>query len=263
MNHLDLFSGIGGFSLAASWVWGDEHNIVSFVEIDRGCQKILLKNFPGVPIVSDIRDYNHDGSHVDLLTGGFPCQDISIANPNPKGICGERSGLWSEMHRLIRDIRPRRAIVENVPAITVRGIGQVLGGLAQIGYDAEWDMLPASLVGAPQKRERFFLIAFPCGSFGERGILANVKYDIQIHQEWSSTKNIITGREWQRWLNKTSFNLDGVISKSDFCGMDDGLPEDLDRIGLIGNAIVPQVVIPIMQAIKEIDENIVMQNKGA
>ena len=102
MNHLDLFSGIGGFALAASWVWGDEHNIVSFVEIDPFCQKVLDKNFQGVPIQSDIKEYKHDGTAIDLLTGGFPCQPFSCAGK--QGGKEDDRYLWPEMLRVIRRV---------------------------------------------------------------------------------------------------------------------------------------------------------------
>jgi len=113
MKHLDLFSGIAGFALAAQNVWGADHHIHAFVEIDQFCQKVLAKHWPGVPIHSDIKEYKHDGTVIDLLTGGFPCQPFSCA--------GKREGrddnrfLWPEMFRVIGETRPRWVIAENVP----------------------------------------------------------------------------------------------------------------------------------------------------
>ena len=143
MNHLDLFSGIGGFALAAKRTWGDHLNIKGFCEIEPYAQKVLNKNFPGVPIYKDIKEL--DGNkfkNIDLLTGGFPCQDISIAGYGA-GIEGERSGLWSEMLRIISEVRPRFAIIENGSAISSRGLNIVLRDLAEAGYDAEWQCISA------------------------------------------------------------------------------------------------------------------------
>jgi len=161
VRMLDLFSGIGGFSLAAKQVWGDELDIVGFCEIDEYCCKILGKNFPDVPVFNDIKEL--DGKKFDdifLMTGGFPCQDISIAGKG-KGIEGERSGLWSEMHRLISEVRPQYALIENVPMLIHRGLKRVLCDLAEIGYDAEWQIISAKYVGAPHLRYRIWIVAYP------------------------------------------------------------------------------------------------------
>ena len=157
LKLLDLFSGIGGFSLAAESVWEDLE-IVGFCEIEEFAQKVLRKNFPGVPIYEDVRTLNSKIiNNIDLLTGGFPCQDISMAGEGI-GIKGKRSGLWSEMFRIISDIRPRFVIAENVSAITFRGLDRVLSDLAQIGYNVEWQCISAESVGAWHKRERIWII---------------------------------------------------------------------------------------------------------
>jgi len=158
---LDLFSGIGGFSLAAEWVWGDELEIVAFCEIDKYCRKVLNKNFPSVPIYKDIKELDGEAfKDIDLITGGFPCQDISVAGKGA-GIEGARSGLWSEMHRLISHIRPRYVIIENVPMLTVRGGTRVISDLAEIGMDAEWQIVGADDVGAWHRRKRIWIVAYP------------------------------------------------------------------------------------------------------
>lgn len=188
MRHLDLFSGIGGFALAARRVGWET---IGFCEIDEYCQKVLAKHWPGVPIYDDIEKLSYaegvlwqeivgDESNgyvpsderlpgeghfigpVDIITGGFPCQDISYAGKGA-GIEGERSGLWTELARLIGDIRPRYAVLENVAALLNRGLDRVAGDLAQIGYDAEWYCIPASAVGAPHRRDRAWIIAYPNG----------------------------------------------------------------------------------------------------
>jgi DNA (cytosine-5)-methyltransferase 1 len=160
MNHLDLFSGIGGFKLASDWVWGKESNCVGFVEIDPFCQKVLNKHWPEVTVYDDITGFSYSGPQVDLITGGFPCQDISIAGKGV-GIEGERSGLWSEFKRIISECRPKFALIENVPILTHRGLDRVLCDLAEIGYDAEWQCISAAEVGAWHKRERIWIVAYP------------------------------------------------------------------------------------------------------
>jgi DNA (cytosine-5)-methyltransferase 1 len=160
MRILDLFSGIGGFSLAAEWVWGDELEIVGFCENEPYPQKVLKKNFPGVPIYKDIKELDGEAfKDIDLITGGFPCQDISVAGKGA-GIEGARSGLWSEMHRLISHIRPRYVIIENVPMLTVRGGTRVISDLAEAGYDAEWQIVGADDVGAWHRRKRIWIVAY-------------------------------------------------------------------------------------------------------
>ncbi len=171
MRMLDLFSGIGGFALAAKWVWEDELDIVGFCEIDKYAQKVLKKNFPGVPIYEDITKLNGKSfKNIDLLTGGFPCQDISIAGKGA-GLEGARSGLWTEMHRIISEVRPRFALIENVPMLTIRGGTRVIADLAEIGYDCEWQIVGADDVGAWHRRKRIWIVAYPrhlCGGGDER-----------------------------------------------------------------------------------------------
>ena len=160
---LDLFAGIGGFSLGMERTGGFE--TVAFCEIDEKARAVLSRHWPDVPIYGDIRELTaqrlrDDGIHPDVLTGGFPCVDISTAGRG-EGIEGEQSGLWSEYARIISEIRPRYAIVENVSALLVRGIDRVLGDLAEIGYDARWYVISASSVGAYHRRERVWIIAYP------------------------------------------------------------------------------------------------------
>ena len=240
LKHLDLFSGIGGFALAASWVWGEEHDIHSFVEIDPFCQKVLKKHWPDVSIHEDVTTYEHDGSNIFLITGGFPCQDISIANQNGVGISGERSGLWKEFKRCIGDIQPRFAIIENASAITFRGLNTVLSDLAEIGYDAEWDSVRASDIGAYHQRERVFILSYPKG-FRQKRICQK-----QIYREWKS--QVKSMRIFERFEKRSD------LPTSRFLRSLNGIPNASHRIKALGNAIVPQVVVPIMQAIKDLSE---------
>ncbi len=163
MNVLDLFSGIGGFSLGLERTGGFE--TVAFCEIEPYCQAVLRKHWPEVPVYDDVRKLTvgrlaADGIYPDVICGGFPCQDISVAGKG-EGIEGERSGLWSEFARIIGEFRPCYAIVENVAALLSRGMGVVLGDLASLGYAAEWHCIPASAVGAPHRRDRVWVVAYP------------------------------------------------------------------------------------------------------
>jgi len=113
---------------------------------------------PTCPKHDDVRTFPPQGDYgVDLICGGFPCQDISVAGKGA-GLAGERSGLWNDFARIIRTVRPRWVVIENVPALTARGLGTVLGDLAEIGFDAEWHSIPASAVGAPHRRERIWIV---------------------------------------------------------------------------------------------------------
>jgi len=152
-----LFAGIGGMDLGLDRA-GMECRWQ--VEIDQFCRKVLTKHWPDVPKYEDVREVGaHNLEPVDVIAGGFPCQDISLAGKGA-GLEGERSGLWWEYHRIIRELGPRYVIVENVRALTVRGLDAVLGSLADIGYDAEWQMLSAEAVGAPHRRDRIFIVAY-------------------------------------------------------------------------------------------------------
>ena len=159
LKVLDLFSGIGGFSLGLERTGG--FKTVAFCEIEEFPRRVLAKHWPDVPIHRDVRELKaeHVGA-VDVICGGFPCQDISTAGKGA-GLAGERSGLWREYARLVGEIRPDYVIVENVAALLGRGLGTVLGDLAALGYDAEWHCIPASSVGAPHIRDRIWIIAYP------------------------------------------------------------------------------------------------------
>ena len=165
MNVLDLFSGIGGFSLGLERAG---MRTVAFCEIEPYCRAVLKKHWPNVPCYDDVRTLTADrlradGIIPDVICGGFPCQDISVAGKGAGIQDGTRSGLWAEYARLIGDIRPRFVIVENVSALLSRGLDRVLGDLAAIRYDAEWHCIPASTVGAPHRRDRIWIMAYPAG----------------------------------------------------------------------------------------------------
>lgn len=169
LNSLDLFSGIGGNSIALSeWV-----NTVAYCENDRFAQAVLLSNMsigriPARPIWDDVRTLKGGMlPRIEIISGGFPCQDISVAG-NGKGLEGERSGLVFEIFRLIDETGPKFVFLENVPAIRTRGGERVVKELASRGYDCRWDTVSASEVGAPHKRNRWFLLAAHADSVNVR-----------------------------------------------------------------------------------------------
>lgn len=165
MNGLALFSGVGGLELGLRLALGPRYRAVCHVERDAYAAATLVarmadETLDPAPIWDDVSTF--DGKPwrgvVDLVSGGFPCQDISIAGKGT-GLAGARSGLWSEYARIVREVGPRYVFVENVPALVNRGIGRVLGDLAALGFDAEWDVFSAAGVGAPHLRRRIFILA--------------------------------------------------------------------------------------------------------
>lgn len=155
MNVLDLFSGIGGFSLGLERAG---MRTVGFCEIEPFARGVLAKHWPDIPCSHDIETREFTEGEADVICGGFPCQDISLAGAGA-GLAGERSGLWRHLLRAIRLVRPRYAIVENVAALLNRGMGTVLGDLAEIGQDTEWHCISARAVGAPHIRDRIWIVA--------------------------------------------------------------------------------------------------------
>jgi len=382
---LDLFSGIGGFSLAAQWVWGDELEIVAFCEIDKFCQKVLHKHWPNVPIIEDVRDVKretledststngrsqsgnalHEGrkigqggregiskdsernsrftepnnqsanfNGIDLLTGGFPCQPFSCA--------GKRKGkednryLWPECIRVVREIKPRWVIFENVPGIKRMVLDDCLSDLEAEGY---WNyinkkgkggiaplVVGACSVNAPHKRMRVWIVAHNEKQINGTGLTQKSKGQIQKLGECDFSKDVaqpefacrgggisegMSDGEW-RTSSKESESLqsrngeaypsdieqggqdvadteyqgqglrnheDEEIfrnrspegeTRSPICASQKwnnwstepnvgrvvhGVPSRMDRLKSLGNAIVPQVAMQIMKAIKEIDNN--------
>lgn len=162
MNELHLFAGAGGGILAGQ-LRGNQ--CVCAVEREPYAQAVLVarqndRTFPPFPIWDDVRTFDGRPWHgiVDIVAGGFPCQDVSVAGSGD-GLDGERSGLWTEMARIIREIRPKRVEVENSPVLTSRGLGRVLGDLAEMGFDVEWGVLSAADCGAHHLRERIWILA--------------------------------------------------------------------------------------------------------
>ena len=244
-----LFSGVGlgdlGLTLAGM-------EIVFQVEIEPYARKVLELRWPDVPKFGDIREVEGRLTPpCDILAGGFPCQDISTAGKGA-GIGGERSGLWKEFARLIREIRPRYVLVENVTALLGRGLGVVLGDLAEIGYDAEWDCIPASALGAPHQRDRIWIVAYSrhrSGGDGERGSIGgNVEWKDEAAERSVETTSPSRSSEASRALADTNKKrLEGKRAKRGQEGRkDQGRPSGLrhgtgggDRGSEIRNAASP------------------------
>ena len=171
---LDIFSGIGGFSLGLEKTG---MKTIAFCEINSFCQKILKKHWQSVPVFSDITILTNKDfkalPKIDVIAGGFPCQDISVAGKGG-GIAAKRSGLWKEFARLINEIRPKYAIIENVANLRSQGLISVLQDLWEIGYDAQWHCIPASAFGAPHRRDRIWIVAYP-SCIGKAGLSCREK----------------------------------------------------------------------------------------
>lgn len=229
-----LFAGIGGFELGleraipgAYTLWQVEQNLF--------CQKVLAKHWPEARIYDDVRNITKNNvEQVDILCGGFPCQDISPAGTK-EGLNGSRSNLWWEMHRIIEELQPKAVIMENVAAITIRGLGAVLGSLSQIGYDASWYTLRASDIGAPHRRARWFCIAYPTYSSKEN-VQKQSMHTWSLGTAYRSERRILQGFR----NNKRASYWERFPIESPICRRDNGIPYRVDRIKALGNAIVPQ-----------------------
>ena len=273
LRVLDLFSGIGGFSLGLERTGGFE--TVAFCEIDPYCRKVLAKHWPGVPQYEDIRTLTADrlaadGIAVDVITGGFPCQDISAAGKQA-GIEAERSGLWSDLCRLIGEIRPKYAIVENVSSLLSgpseqRGgwFGRVLGDLAEVGFDAEWHCISAAAVGAPHRRKRIWIVANASGrrrnqsvggeiqqSWRARAIGAGKTLADAISNGLQGVSDIGQGEcagSRQQQGRALAGSIDTARTNGNWWHTEpsvgrvaNGVSNRMDRLRGLGNAVVPQI----------------------
>lgn len=225
MKVLDLFSGIGGFSLGLERAGMET---VAFCEIDPYASAVLRKHWPDVPNLGDVTIAEFPNA--DVVAAGFPCQDISNAGKRA-GISGERSGLWREVMRAVRLVRPNFVVLENVAALLHRGLGKILGDLAENGFDAEWDCIPASHVGAPHGRDRWWAIAYP-----QRGERWTQPYLREVGRMGREQQSVPWDRPWESALR-------------DLRGMDDGLSYRVDRVDTLRNAIVPEIPEIIGRAI--------------
>ena len=242
MTHGSLFSGIGGFDLAAKMAgWQN----IFHCEIDEYKRQILNKNFKNVDSYGDISKFNatiYNGK-IDIISGGFPCQDISIANTKkPKGIKGERSGLWKEYARIIREIRPKYIIFENNPALLYRGFETVLCDLYELGFYVEWRCFFASDFGYPHLRKRLYAIAY-----------ASSKRRSDIIKKGGVLQKVFPKKTPQK--SPILFPIKLYDSKSSYenVRMDDGFSKELDKklIHGYGNAIIPEIAYQIFMELNK------------
>ena len=247
-----LFAGIGGFELGAQWAFdraGIPHGVLFQVEQNKYCQSILRKHWPGAQIFDDVRAVGrHNLPDVDILMGGFPCQSISVCGQR-RGLNDEKkSGLWFEMLRVISELRCRIVVMENVSNVLRVGGPQVIGGLAEIGYDCEWAIVSARQFGAPHLRKRWFCIA--------------TNSDRSNSQKQSMyTESTVGGiSNMSKFDCRKNRGIEGAWQKgapvSALCSVDDGIPDRVARLKALGNAIVPQCSEYIFEyIIKNIIEN--------
>jgi DNA (cytosine-5)-methyltransferase 1 len=284
LRVLDLFSGIGGFSLGFERTGGFQ--TVAFCEIDPFCRRVLQKHWPNVRQYEDVQKLTADklvadGIAVDVITGGFPCQDISTAGRQAGIADGTRSGLWSEIARLARELRPRFIIVENVANLLAgppdkRGgwFGRVLGDLAALGYDAEWHSISASDLGACHKRERIWIVAHSgeirsgglqrqleqLGPLGQRR--AHHAEDCQFTIADATSVRQSESRQHEESISLAAFEHRQANQPVDVLGWptepairrtNDGVSRRMDvaRLSALGNAVVPQIPEIIGRAILE------------
>jgi len=233
MKVLDLFSGIGAFSLGLERTGG--FKTTAFCEIEPFCRQILTKHWPTVRCFEDVKTLRgSDVGPVDVICGGFPCQDISIAGRG-LGLAGGRSGLWFDFARLIGELQPRFALIENSPKLRSRGLEEVLRSLDALGYDAEWHCIPAAHVGAPHRRDRVWVLAHrqedAFGSYADSLRLypsnLHVDRDVELRDEQERIFGPVA-----RWSAEPDLQrvVDGPTSKL-----------DIARLRAIGNAVVPQI----------------------
>lgn len=220
-----LFSGIGGLELGLERAG---MRVLFQVEIDPYARRVLAKHWPHVERFEDVRSVGaHNLPQVDILCGGFPCQDVSSAG-HKLGLDGERSGLWFQFRRLIRELRPRYVLVENVSALLARGMGRVLGDLAELGFDAEWSVLSACALGAPHMRERVFVVAHSNSQPGQAW-MGSLK---DRSGALPSRRCEARARDWMEPFTGIRGVADGPSARMDGAA---------DRLRACGNAVVPQV----------------------
>jgi DNA (cytosine-5)-methyltransferase 1 len=243
MNELHLFSGAGGGILGGLLLG---HTPVCAVEIEPYCRKVLLQRqrdgiLPWFPIWDDVTTF--DGNPwrgiADVVCGGFPCQDISIGGKGA-GITGKRSGLWSEMLRIICEVQPWFVFIENSPMLTRRGLGTVLGGLAENGFDAEWGVFSAAEVGAPHIRERFFLFGRNTNKVYASGIGEPMESNFLTQKRLSKEKV----KEWG--VGESELVAVNVMERfstyPEAVRILHGMADRSNRLAALGNAQVPAVV---------------------
>lgn len=236
LTHGSVFSGIEGFGLGAA---------LAGIKTEWSCEfekyqtEVIEKNFgDGHTVYGDIRTLENP-PFVNIISGGFPCQDISAAGKGA-GIKGSRSGLWGQMHRIIGEVRPDYVIIENSPLLRKRGFEYVLHGLSEIGYDAQWQCLQGSFLGLQQCRERIYIIAYPVCKFGEGESPKSVFR--QPYLPWKLP------RVYPGWRERRDLPEPRTL------GSTNELPDLVDRNRCVGNAVQPLMAQYLFECIKCFDQ---------
>ena len=288
LKILDTFAGIGGFSYAAHELVGG-FETTQFVEIDPFCQKVLKKHFPKVPCHDDIKTFTAYPRQYDVITGGFPCQDISVAGRR-EGITDQsRSGLFYELIRVIRLVRPKFVVMENVAAILNNGLDIVLGELSKAGYDAEWSIISASSLGAAHRRSRWWCVAYtndyrPSSSTingvndktdsssqerqnqvskssgssepSDSRVIRSFEGNVTDSNSEGLQREILSKMESGIWSAKHTRRLDpnwrSYVSKPILPRGSYGLSNRVDRTKALGNSIVPAVAAIPLQRVHDL-----------
>lgn len=237
MRHASLFSGIGGFDLAAQWMGWEN---IFHCEIEEFQQRVLKQHFPNSIPYHDVTklDARKYINTIDVLTGGFPCQDLSSSGAM-RGITGSRSGLWFEMFRIITECCPKVVVIENSPNLLKKGFEKVLYPLSEEGYNVEWQCVRASDIGAPHERERVYVVAYS----NEVGQLENSFFEGINREKYSKRPSTTTH-------GATHFNGRTYPKIPQNLLLDDGVSYELDFVGAFGNAIEPTVAYQIFKSIE-------------
>lgn len=255
LKVLDLFSGIGGFSLGLELTGGFE--TVAFCEIENHAKKILRKHWKNIPIHEDVKALKIDGG-IDVITGGFPCQDLSIAGQRKGIVNGERSSLWGEMLRLTRDLRPRYMLAENVTGLLTgddgQWFGKLLQDLASIRYDVEWHRISAADIGASHCRERVWIVAYP----------SEVRRKQSIFKRMPQERRDLGGDAFNNadiqgiisWARGETEEFKGLCGKPVRGREDDRVRDWMDRVARCGNSIMPQIATYIGNAILDAERDL-------
>jgi DNA (cytosine-5)-methyltransferase 1 len=257
MRALELFAGIGGIALAEQMA-GIE--VVALSEIEDYPVRVLKKNFSKIPILTDVKKINQkslmevgiDPKTIDIISGGFPCQPFSVAG-HRRGTKDDRD-LWPEMFRIIKEIKPNWVVGENVANFANMELDRTLSDLESEGYQTRTFVLPAVAIGAPHQRMRTFIVA---NANSERW--ESVEKSKTIGRDWEHTKSFVTQRRQKKsWSTAVHILSTGAElltnSSSRIWRNDDGLSEGMDRLKCLGNAVVPQQILPIFKTIVEIEK---------
>lgn len=293
IKHISLFNGIGGFQLAAHWAGWEN---IAHCEIDEWCNKVVAQHFPESKCYTDIKQFNAKeyANRIDVISGGFPCQPFSLAGKQ-RGKEDDRY-LWPEMLRIIRDVKPKIVIGENVAGIVELALDTVLSDLEGEGYKTEAFIIPACAINAPHRRDRVWIIAYTDNWWNGWGQQQPESQQEKIESNENANSLRCNGEEWESKSEVRGFGEFGTgnneriysepittntestrqqmcengqgeeqlrggftrdlwqewTTEPPICGMDNGIPNRVDRIKALGNAIVPQVAFEIMQSLNQI-----------